>query len=72
MLLPPPLHTMEIAQLSQGVGGRGWGGGGGGLLLAASVKVRDAARHPPIPRTALHRQELSGPNVSGAEVEKPS
>lgn len=61
---PPPLPPGDIwrhFQLSHGGGG----------LLATGSKVRDAAQHPPIHGTALHRQELSGPNVNGARVEKP-
>lgn len=40
---------------------------GGGLLLA-----REAAKHPPLHRTALYSKEISGPkNVRRATVGKP-
>lgn len=42
---------------------------GWGRLLILWVKARDAAKHPAMPRTCSHNEELSGSNVN-AKVEE--
>lgn len=41
------------------------------LLLAAMKRVREAAKHPPVHRTAPHDKKLSGPSVTRPEISEP-